>query len=308
MWLPRVGVAYQIRSKTVLRAGYGHYYDTINVLNEAPDQTGFSRATSTVFTNDFGVNWLAGDPRRGISPMSDPFPVRANGTRFDTPTRDALGLMARAGRGWTYILYDVKHARQQRWRFGVQHQFGNSWLIDAAHAGSYSDRVSVNLPLSPLAEKYWADGLVRNNTIANNQNGNVTNPFAIANFSGLATSSPLIYQNMTTLGCYTSGTIRKNQLLRAFPQLNSVTQRLSPLGEAKTHEFSLQLQKRFSKGFNMNFNYVRQDVQQRTSFPNEFDALPFWVESTMDGRTESPPLEFTSSRFAKAAGGRSAVC
>lgn len=290
MWLPRVGVAYQLRPKTVFRAGYGLYYDTINVLNEAPDQTGFSRATSTIFTNDFGVNWLAGDPRRGISPMSDPFPVRPNGTRFDTPTRDALGLMARAGRGWTYSLYDVKHARQQRWRFGVQHQFGSDWLVDAAYSGSYSDRVPVNLPLSPLAEKYWASGSVRDNNIANNLNGNVTNPFAIGNFSSLATSSPLIYQDLTTQGFFTSPTIRKNQLLRAFPQLNSVTQRLTPVGQSKTQEFSVQVQKRFSKGFNMNFNYVRQNARQRTAFLNEFDTDPFWVQSN-NGR----PHRFTAT-------------
>ena len=279
MWLPRLGVAYQVRKKTVFRAGYGMYYDTLNVLNEAPDQTGFSRATSTVFTNDFGVNWLAGDPRRGVSPMSDPFPVRANGTRFDTPARDALGAMARAGRGWTYSLYDVRHARQQRWRVGLQHQLGSDWLIDAAYAGSYSDRASVNLSQSPLAEKYWADGQVRNNNIANNLNGNVTNPFAIGNFSGLAATSPLIYQDMTTQGFYTSTTIRKNQLLRAYPQMNGVTQRLTPLGEAKTHEFAVQIQKRFASGFNMNFNYVRQYVRERIAYLNEFDALPFWVES-----------------------------
>lgn len=279
MWLPRVGIAYQAKMKTVFRAGYGMYYDTLNVLNEAPDQTGFSRSTSTVFTNDFGVNWLAGNPRAGVSPMSDPFPVRANGTRFDTPTRDALGLMARVGRGWSYNTYDVRHARQQRWRIGLQHQLGSDWMIDAAYAGSYSDRASVNRPLTPIAESYWADGQVRNNTLANNLNANVTNPFAIGNFSALATTSPLIYQDMTTLGFFTSPTIRKNQLLRAYPQLNTATARLSPLGEAKSHEFVLQIQKRFASGFNFNFNYVRQYVQERVSYFNEFDALPFWVES-----------------------------
>ncbi|MBI3680730.1 MAG: TonB-dependent receptor [Acidobacteria bacterium] len=279
MWLPRVGLAYQVRPKTVIRGGYGLFFDTLNVLNESPDQTGFSRTTSTVLTNDFGVTWLAGDPRKGVSPMTDPFPVRADGSRFDTPTRDALGLMARAGRGWTFSNYDVRHARQQRWRLGIQHQLGSDWLIDAAYAGSYSDRVPVNLPLSPLPEKYWAEGLVRNNNVANNLNSNVTNPFNIANFRDLATSAPLIYQELTTQGFYTSTTIRKNQLLRAFPQMNSLTQRLTPLGETRTHEFALQVQKRFSKGFNLNLSYVRQSAEQRTSFLNEFDALPFWVES-----------------------------
>ncbi len=32
MWLPRIGAAYQVDSKTVIRAGYGIYFDTFNVL------------------------------------------------------------------------------------------------------------------------------------------------------------------------------------------------------------------------------------------------------------------------------------
>ncbi len=38
------------------------YYDTLNVMNQAADQYGFSRATDTTLTNDFGASWLVGDP------------------------------------------------------------------------------------------------------------------------------------------------------------------------------------------------------------------------------------------------------
>src|SRR2546422_9858645 len=67
-----------------------------------------------------------------------------------------------------------------------------------------------------------ATGLLRNDTIANNLNANVTNPFNIQNFAGLRTSDPLIYQDMTTQGFFTSSTIRKSQLLRPFPQMNGL--------------------------------------------------------------------------------------
>src|SRR5262245_26715591 len=46
MWLPRFGAAYQLNSKTVIRGGYGVFYDTINVNNVGPDQSGFSRSTN----------------------------------------------------------------------------------------------------------------------------------------------------------------------------------------------------------------------------------------------------------------------
>jgi hypothetical protein len=124
MWLPRFGIAYHLNSTTVVRGGYGTYYDTLNAQNQGPDQTGFSRATTNPVTNDFGQTWLSGDPARGISPLTDPFPVRGDGTRFDPPVGSALGLLARAGTGWTFLDYDVLRARQQRWRVDVQRQIG----------------------------------------------------------------------------------------------------------------------------------------------------------------------------------------
>jgi hypothetical protein len=191
--------------------------------------------------------------------------------------------MARAGRGWTFGRYDVKHARQQRWRIGVQRQIGNDVLIDVAYAGSYSDRVPVTLNLSPLPEQYWADGLKRNDANANNLTANVTNPFNLSNFAALRNSDPLIYQDLSTQSFFTSATIRKQQLLRAFPHMNGLNDRFAPLGEVRTHAFELQFQKRFSKGFNLNFAYTRLSDRDATSFYNEFDSAPFWVESN-EGR------------------------
>jgi hypothetical protein len=290
MWLPRIGVAWQLQPKTVVRGGYGLFYDTLNVLNEGPDQTGYSRTTSTQLSNDFGVTWLAGDPYRGISPMMDPFPIRANGTRFDEPVRDSLGLMAKAGRGYSFGRYDVKHARQQRWRLGLQRQFGESYVIDVAYAGSWSDRVYVDRNLMPLPEQYWTDGLTRNDGVATSMNANVTNPFRLTNFAALATSSPLVYQDMSTLGFFTSGTIRRNQLLRAYPHMSTLVDTFSPDGRVKTHALEVQLQKRFSRGFNLNLAYTRLYGRSATTFFNEFDAEPFWQEDA-----DTRPHRFTAT-------------
>ena len=154
-WLPRAAVAYQLNSKTVLRGGYGMFADTLNALNQGVDQTGFSRRTSSTVTTDFGMTWLLGDPKNGVSPLVDPFPVRSDGTRFDAPVRGQLGLMAKAGRGaWTYNPFDRQHAWQQRWRVGVQRQIGASMVVEAAYAGSYSDDLQVNeFDASPAGAK-----------------------------------------------------------------------------------------------------------------------------------------------------------
>jgi len=276
MFMPRAAFAYQAGHGLVIRGGYGMFFDSNNVHNLTPDLTGFSRSTSTTLTTDFGQTWLAGDPVRGISPLADPFPVRADGTRFDDPTKSALGSMAKVARGsWTYLDYNTQHPRQQRWRIGAQKQLGNENLIEAAYTGSYSDRVPVNVTLSALPEQYWAKGQARDNATASNLNANVTNPFNINNFTALKTSNPAIWQDMSTNGFYTSATIAKNKLLRAYPQMNGVVETAN-VGETKTHALELSYSRRMARGFMVQSAYTRMYGRDRDYFYNEFDATPSW--------------------------------
>ena len=285
MALPRLAAAWQLNPKTVLRAGYGIYFDTLNILvkSGSPNQFGFDRTTSSIVTTDYGVNWLLGDPRNGVSPLRDPFPVRADGTRFDAPVRDALGLMAIAGRSYSYDPWDSERARQQRWRLGIQRQLGPRAVVEVAYAGMYSDRIAVSRTMQPLPEQYWADGLVRNNAVASDLNSNVTNPFRLSNFAFLQTQDPVLYQNLSTLSFFTSSTIRKDRLLRAYPHINGLTNNRFPLGSARSNSLEVSFQRRFAQGFSFNAGYTRLQIYERDYFHNEFDAEPS-ERSSNDGR------------------------
>ncbi len=274
MWLPRLSAAWQASPRTVLRGGYGIYYDTLNVMNQAADQYGFSRATSTVLTTDFGVNWLAGDPKNGISPLADPFPIRADGTRFDVPLRDALGAMARVGQGYTFGRFDRSHPRVQRWRAGVQRELSGNMIVEVAYWGQWADRISVTRRLDALPEQYWATGLVRNNAVATEMNRNVTNPFYIGNFASLKTSDPVLYQQMSTLSQFTSTTIQKNRLLRPFPHMNGLYDSATPIGKARTHALEVNFQRRMSKGLTLSASYSRMQQDALTTLENEFNSEP----------------------------------
>ena len=89
------------------------------------------------------------------------------------------------------------------------------------HVGA--SHLAVSNKLDPLPAQYWNTTEVRNNAFASNMTQNVTNPFYINNFVSLKTSNPALYQQMSTLGFFTSATIQKNQLLRAYPQLSSLS-------------------------------------------------------------------------------------
>lgn len=276
MFLPRVGAAYKMNDKTVIRVGYGIYFDTLNVLNFGVDQSGFSRSTSPTITNNFGQTWNFPDnanPNNGKSPLVDPFPIRSDGTRFDVPTRELLGVMGKQGRGFGFTDYNESRPRQQRWLVSLQRSFGSSMMIDVQYAGSHSDRILIGHSLSPLPEQYWASGNVRNDTIANNLNANVTNPFFIGNFNA-SQFTPLVWADMNTNGFFTSSTIRKSTLLRAFPQMNGVTNNTTNSGSNNVHEFRLNFERRFSKGFNLNAGYTGLKIRDHDFYYYEYDATP----------------------------------
>jgi hypothetical protein len=279
MWLPRLSAAWQFSPKMILRAGYGIYYDSINVQNETLSQSGFSRTTSTNLTNDYGMTWLAGNPAAGISPLADPFPLRSDGTRFDTPFGSSLGAMYVAGQSFSYRPFDRKHPRQQQWRVGVQRQLSPNMAVEAFYWGEWGDHLAVgqtsaiSVSQQALPAQYWNTTMVRNASIASNLNANVTNPFNISNFASLKTSNPALYQQMSTIGFFTSSTIQKNRLLRAFPQMNGLSTS-QYYGKARNNSLQVNFQRRLSKGFNLNATYTRSSAEFWNMIVNEYDPTP----------------------------------
>ena len=287
-WLPRFGAAYQVNSKTVIRGGYGIYFDTNSVLNFGPDQSGYSRQTNTNIADTGGVNFLFpanANPANGKSPLVDPFPVRSDGTRFDVPIGNALGTLARIGTSYGFTDYNQEHARQQRWRVAVQRQIGRDWVLDVAYSGSFADKIGIGHNLNILPQQFWGTGRQRADAIQTNLNGNVTNPFLLKNFASLQQSAPLVYQNISTNSFFTNTTIQKQRLLRAFPEMSGLTDNTTPVGKANTHGLELNINKRFSKGFNLNFGYSALKSREANFFYNEFDADPTYRTSN-NGRPQ----------------------
>ena len=169
MWLPRASAAYQVNDGMVVKGGYGVYYDSLNATAIMPNQLGFSTVTTVPSSNDFGQTWVSGNPRAGISPLVDPFPVRADGTRFVTPVGTSLGGNFVAGQALSYGNLDREHARLQRWRAGVQKELGRNMAIEVAYVGTYSDNVDLTVRQDILPVQYWNHTDTRNAALATEQ-------------------------------------------------------------------------------------------------------------------------------------------
>ena len=120
-------------------------------------------------------------------------------------------------------------------------------------------------------------------------NRQVPNPFLLSNFAELRTSNPVLYQNLSTLGRFTSPTIAKNALLRPNVHMNGLNNNSAPVGQARTHAFEFNFQRRMSRGFNLNASYTRMFQNNKTILENEFDTSPsfFWPSDTARPRWSS---------------------
>lgn len=282
-FLPRVGLVYQVGSKMVIRGGYGMFSDTFNPMNDRGNQNGYSQATSTAMTTDLGLSFCCGTgAASGLSssknPMVDPFPVRADGTRFNTPYGNTLGAVIAQGASFNYWPRNYEPAMQHRWRLGFQRELRRDMVIEASYNGSWSS-IPVTQRISNLPQQYWATGSVRNNDVDNSMNANITNPFNLKlTAPGLATSDPLVYTYLTTsVGLYQGTTIRRHELLRAYSNMGNNLRLSQPnFGRMKYHDFELQLEKRMGQGLKTAVMYTRAFSDVQDWMANEFDQAPTW--------------------------------
>jgi carboxypeptidase family protein/TonB-dependent receptor-like protein len=138
-WGPRIGVAWSINQKTVVRAGYGLYWDAVparsqyaqNDLELAiwPDATAFAGTAnaSNNFANGTAANIIQLQNQGFANPLPTTNPWTPGNTFGDDP--------------------NYKDSYSQQWQLEVQRQITPSMVVSAAYVGSVNGR----LPFSGLA-------------------------------------------------------------------------------------------------------------------------------------------------------------
>jgi hypothetical protein len=246
MFMPRLSGSYKMGEKTVLKFGYGMYFDTLNAPDYLPNIAGFTSTTANTNSTDFGQTFRLGNPYSGVLGNADPFPARADGTRFDDPTGANLGVNTIAGlsypdstslscTGCPYQTPQTRHARQQRMRVSVQRELFTNTSIEVAYSYAYSDRTPINIRQDYLPEQYWIPGELnaRDTGAQANLTAQVQNPYYIGNFEALKTTDPVLYQRMASNGLFTARTVTRDRLLRSFSHVNTLWYGNLPLGESK---------------------------------------------------------------------------
>lgn len=252
---PRVGLAYLLTSKTVIRSGYGIFYDVVGAdRNGSPNQSGFSQATNLVPTLDSGLTFGAS--------LANPFP----GGIQPAPGSSG-GLATFLGRAGDFYNPVLPSPYMQRWSLTIQRQLPMRTVLEVGYVGNRGTRLQVTRQLDPIPRQYLSISPERDQNTINFLTANVKNPFAnIAAFNGTG---------------FSDANIARSQLLRPFPQFTQVNYSV-PAGYSYYHALQAQVEKRFSRGFTFQVTYTYSRFMEATNYLDPTDSVLEKVVSDQD--------------------------
>ena len=263
---PRLGLAYQIDSKTVLRAGFGVVY------NATENASGNPSATSSEGPVPANSGQIVGLFKDGL-----PDSVQAVWPSFEPNVNHAVGSVIPMP-----TLLDPNSGRPARllqWNIGIQREIGRNLLVEASYVGNRGVWWTANglNPLNTLSQDTLrAYGF-------NDFTSSTESRLLTTTISSLtsAQKSALAARGITGLpyaNFPANQTVR--QSLLAYPQYtpnvsifgttyNGVTG--APLGKTWYDSFQLNVTQRFNHGlsFNMNYTYSKNlDAMNTVDFYN----------------------------------------
>ena len=255
-FMPRIGLAYTLNSKTVFRSGYGIYFSGLGLRRTDVLQNGYDRSTSLIPSRDTGLTF--------VGTLSNPFP---DGVLESVG--NAQGLMTDVGNSVTYFLPTPKASYNQRWQASVQRMLSRTSVLEVAYVGNRGTKLEVARDLNIVGNDQLSRSPVFDLARVNYLAANLANPFLrLPNVNG-------------TLG--TNNTITRENLLKPFPQFSAVNTS-NFQGYAWYHSLQIRASRRFATGLGLNGSYTWAKNMGAIGYLNPGDALPYESLASSDRR------------------------
>ena len=238
---PRVGFAYKLNDKTVVRGGWGIYTSPF-VFSNGINQVGFSQSTPYIASQDRGLTFL--------STLNNPYP-----SGVLQPGGGSLGPNTFLGQSLTrFAPLEFQNAQLSRYLVNVQRELPAQWLLEFGYAGSHGYHLTTDEELNAVPAQYLSSSRVRDQAVIDLLGAAVANPFV-----GLLPTG------------FTAATVARSQLLRPFPQFNNVPTNGSD-GTSQYDSAQVRLERRFSKGYSVISTYTFAHFTDRVFRLNATDA------------------------------------
>ncbi|HEX8031775.1 MAG TPA: TonB-dependent receptor [Vicinamibacterales bacterium] len=204
---PRVGVAYSMSDKTVIRGGYGLFWAPW--AYGANNSVGYSATTNMAQPNNIPAIGIADPFPSGLIPISG----------------NSRGLLSGTSADISFVDPNKTAPYVQQYSIDVQRQLVGNLSASVAYIGSTGRRLTTagNVNINQVDPKYLPLGAALTQTVPNPFFGN------------------------PNAGTFASrATIERNQLLRPFPQFLNVNQAETNLGKSQYHAGVISLRKRMT--------------------------------------------------------------
>ncbi|HEV8133457.1 MAG TPA: TonB-dependent receptor [Pyrinomonadaceae bacterium] len=277
-FLPRAGFAYSMNDKTVFRAGFGLYQGFLGERRGDVIQPGYTQTTIQATTT--GPN---GAPLPFL--ITNPFP-----SGITEPSGNALGPQTALGQTISFFNQDPKVAKQLRFSFGVQRELWGGWMFEAVFLGDRGYDIEIIRNLNAVPNKYLNTDSSRTAAMQANTTALsvlVANPF----FCDNPASGGNACTSGTALFTGAGQTTSVRQLLRPFPNFGDINTTNND-GNSSYYSGQFSLNKRFSKGYGLQFAYTKSRWVEATEYLNAGDDKPFRQPSPQD-----VPNRFSMSGF-----------
>ena len=219
---PRLGVAWRLSEKTVLRAGGGVYY-------QSPTQTGvvagFNQSTPYNRSLD-GITPSAG--LTGPYSLVNPFP-----TGLAAASGSSLGLLTNVGNGVSFDPPHFKIPRTYQYSFGIQRELPHGILAEVSYASNY--------------QIYINGGFNQNHIILADNNRAFVDP-NFKNYLNTQVPNPFFGILPATSGQGQNQNISVQSLIRPDPVFGDITNNLIQAGHYRSDALQVKVEKRVGSG------------------------------------------------------------
>jgi hypothetical protein len=253
-WQPRIGLAYRLGEKWVLRGGYGLYYTGEDALGST---NGFSRQTNAIVSTDGLV------PYPGMK-TANPFVALPGGKLLD-PIGASLGASSFLGEGVSGFMRDRGMPYSHQYSFDIQRELPGSVLVEVGYTGNTTRRLPVAFGLNFMPASEYAKRTSTGAIDTAYYLAQVPNPMA-----------GLIPNNASLNGA----TVQRPVLWYAYPHLSPSISSV-PIGRAQYHGVNVKFTKRMSHGLSFLSSFSTGKNLRETRILNapDFGGLSNW-EST----------------------------
>ncbi len=212
---PRIGVAWQMNDKTVMRGGYGIFWAPQIALGAPISTLGYSATTSFTGSTDSAGNL--------VSSLANPFP-----SGLVQPSANTLGTSAGLGQSFSLVDPNAHSPMVQQYSVDVQRELPGNVAFEVGYVGSHTTHLTLgtgNININALNPSYLSQG-------SSTLQAQVTNPYA----------------GHITTGTLSQATVPQYFLDLPYSTYGPINEIFSDKNHARYDSLIMKAQKRFSHG------------------------------------------------------------